>query len=60
MWEKIVTCDVETAQCEDETVKCETKIREPANVIKELSRDVGTAQCEDDRNCQMWEKCNLI
>ena len=34
---KNVTCDVRTAQCEDETVKCEKKVREPLNVRKELS-----------------------
>ena len=34
---KIVTCDVGTAQCEDETVKYEKKVREPPNVRKELS-----------------------
>ena len=30
-------CDVGTAQCEDETVKYEKKVREPPNVRKELS-----------------------
>ena len=34
---KIVTCDVGTAQYENETVKCEKKVREPLNVRKELS-----------------------
>ena len=34
---KIVTCDVGTAQCEDETIKYEKKVREPPNVRKELS-----------------------
>ena len=32
-----ITYDVGTAQCEDETVKCEKKIREPPNVKKEQS-----------------------
>ena len=32
----MVTCDVRTAQCEDETIKCEKKVREPPNVRKEL------------------------
>ena len=32
-----VIYDVETAQCEDGTVKCEKKLREPPNVTKELS-----------------------
>ena len=34
MWQNTVTCDVGTAQCEDDTIKCEKKIREPPNVIK--------------------------
>ena len=45
MWEKkykgtiecnksAVICDVGTAQCEDDTIKCEKKIREPPNVTK--------------------------
>ena len=33
----IVTYDIGTAQCEDETVMCEKKVREPPNVTKELS-----------------------
>ena len=47
MWEKskgttkcekrIVTYDVGAAQCDDGTVKCEKKVREPPNVTKELS-----------------------
>ena len=37
MWKRRVTCDVRTAQCEDGTVKCEKKVREPPNVTKELS-----------------------
>ena len=41
MWEKnkgTVTCDVETAQCEDGTIKCEKiKIKESLNVTKEQS-----------------------
>ena len=35
---KTVTCDVGIAQCEDETVKCEEKVRELPNVTKELSQ----------------------
>ena len=38
MRKKTVTCDVGIAQCEDETVKYEKKVREPLNVRKELSR----------------------
>ena len=34
---RIVTCNVGTAQCENETVKCEKKVGEPPNVTKELS-----------------------
>ena len=34
---KTITCDVGTAQCEDETVKCEKKVMEPLNVRKKLS-----------------------
>ena len=34
---RTVTHDVEIAQCEDEIVKCEKKVREPSNVKKELS-----------------------
>ena len=30
-------CDVGTAQCEDGTIKCVKKVREPPNVTKELS-----------------------
>ena len=34
---RTVICNVEIAQCEDETIKCEKKVREPLNVRKELS-----------------------
>ena len=49
MWEKkkgkgitkfekrTITCDIGTTQCEDETIKCEKKVREPPNMTKELS-----------------------
>ena len=34
-WEKkTITCDVGTAQCKDETVKCEKRVREPLNMKK--------------------------
>ena len=36
MWQKIVICDVGTAQYEDETLKCEKKIRDSSNMTKEL------------------------
>ena len=32
---RIITYDVGIAQCEDETVKCKKKVREPPNVRKE-------------------------
>ena len=34
---RTITCDVGTAQCEDETIKYEKKVKEPPNVRKELS-----------------------
>ena len=34
MWQNTVTCDVDTAQCEGGTIKCEKKIKEPPNVTK--------------------------
>ena len=34
---RIVTCNVEIAQCENENVKCKKKVRKPLNVTKELS-----------------------
>ena len=36
MGEKTVTCDVGIAQCENGTVECEKKVRQPPNVRKEL------------------------
>ena len=33
---RIVICDIGTAQYEDETVKCEKKIRDSSNMTKEL------------------------
>ena len=58
MWEKnkgttecdkrTVTCDVGTAQWEDETVKCEEKNRKITECdIRTVKCDVGTAQCKD-------------
>ena len=37
MWERTVTCNVGIAQCENKTINCEKKVREPLNVTKELS-----------------------
>ena len=34
MRKSTITCDVGVAQCEDDTIKCEKKIREPPNVTK--------------------------
>ena len=34
---RTVIYNIGTAQCEDRTVKCEQKVREPPNVTKELS-----------------------
>ena len=34
---RAITCDVEIAQYENETIKCEKKVNEPPNVTKELS-----------------------
>ena len=34
---KTITYDVGTAQCWDETFKCEKRVREPPNMTKELS-----------------------
>ena len=31
---RTVTCDVETTQYEDRTIKCEKKVKKPPNVIK--------------------------
>ena len=47
---KIITCDVETTQCDDGTVEYEKKVREPPNVTKKLTItcEVGTVQCEDE------------
>ena len=36
MTKELLHCDVRTAQCKDEIVKCEKKIRELSNVTKEL------------------------
>ena len=55
MWEKTVTCDVRTTQCEDEIVKCEKKVREPPNVRKELSHVMLNCTMWGWK-CQVWEK----
>ena len=34
MWQNTVTCDVDIAQCEDGTIKCEKKIKKPLNMAK--------------------------
>ena len=46
---RIVTCDIGTAQCKDETVKCEKKSKGTAKSEKRtVTYDVGTTQCEDE------------
>ena len=48
MWQKIVICDVGTAQYEDETVKCEQKYKGTTECNKRIvTCDFGTAQCEN-------------
>ena len=45
---RIVTCDVGTAQCEDETIKCEKKNKGITKCDKStVTCDVGATQCED-------------
>ena len=45
---KTVTCDVRTAQYEDQTVKCEKKNKGTTKCKKRtITCDIGTAQCED-------------
>ena len=55
MWEKTVTCDVETAQYENETVKCEKKVKESLNVKKNCHMWYWNYTMWG-WNCQMWEK----
>ena len=46
---KIVTGNVGTTQCEDDTIKCEKKNKGTTKCDKSaVTCDVGTAQCEDD------------
>ena len=48
MWERIVTCDVKTAQCEDETIKREKKNKGTTKCVKRtVTCDIGIAQCND-------------
>ena len=43
-----MTCDVNTTQCEDGTIKCEKKIKEITECDKStVICDIGTAQYED-------------
>ena len=48
--EKItIICDIGTAQCKVETIKCEKKSKRIAQCEKRtVTCDVGTAQCEDE------------
>ena len=46
---RTITCDVETAQYEDETVKCEKKNKGITKCDKSIvTCDAGTAQCENE------------
>ena len=48
MWEKTVTCDVGTAQCEDENHQMWEKSKRTTQREKRtVTFDVETAQCED-------------
>ena len=48
MKKRTVTCDVETALCENGTVKCEKKSNRITKCKKKIiTCDVGTAQCKD-------------
>ena len=48
MWQKYVTCDVDIAQCEDNTIKCEKKIRKLLNVTNTVTCEIGTTQCKNE------------
>ena len=50
LWEKTVTCDIETAQYEDVIVKCEKKRSKRTTKCdkRTVTCDVETAQCEDE------------
>ena len=45
---RTVTYDIRVAQCGDETVKCEKKVRKPPNMIKKLSHMTHVT-----KNCHM-------
>ena len=48
MWEKTITCNVETAQCKDGTIKYEKKNKGTTECEKRIvTSDVGITQCED-------------
>ena len=49
MWQKIVICDVGTAQYEDETVKCEKKNKRFVKYDKRIvTCNIRTTQYEDE------------
>ena len=44
MWQNTVTCDVDIAQCEDGTIKCEEKNKGTTECDKNtVTGDIGTA-----------------
>ena len=44
MWQNTVTCDIGTAQCVDDTIKCEKKNKGTTECNKStITCDVGTA-----------------
>ena len=47
MWQNTVTCDVDIAQCEDGTIKCEKKKRTTECDKSTITCDVDTTQCEN-------------
>ena len=68
MWEKnkkiticdkrTIICDVGIAQCENETIKCDKKIRETTKCDKSTIKcDVGTTQCGNETvKCEKKKK----
>ena len=42
MWQSTITCDIGTAQCDDETVKCEKKIRSANECDKSMVIFLGS------------------
>ena len=55
----IVTCDVDTAQYENDTIKCEEKKKKGTTECDKstVTCDVGTTQCED--GAIKWKKIKI-